>query len=118
MIGKVAWSYAERALHRNERARRNRALITGAIFATGAVGAGLAWYFRFPLIAFVRDLLGLNVSHHYGEPVPLSRKKQRAIERREAAAKRAHEPHPPAALRVEKNAKTELAVPLGQLIKH
>ena len=115
MLGKLAWNTAERALHRRERARRNAALTTSAIFATGA---GLAWYFRSPLIAFFRDLLGLNVEHHYGEPPPLSRKKQRALERREAAEKRAHEPHRPAAVRVEKNASPDLTVKLGEALKH
>lgn len=122
MLGTVAWNVLKNRIERRTQARRrSRAAYAGGILF--AAGAGVAWMFREEIADFARGVQGepyVPIANNY-EPPPPSRKKQLAIERREAAEKRAHEQaaHKPPAIRVEKNAPPDLAVPLGEvLLKH
>ena len=123
-LGTVAWKLLTRRAQSRTRARRTSQAgwAGGVLFAAGA---GVAWMFREEIAAFVRGTSAgaagtyVPIADSY-EPPPPSRKKQHAIERREAAEKRAREQaaHKPPAIRVEKNASPELAVPLADALKH
>lgn len=120
VLGTVAWKFLQTRIERRTHARRrSQAGWAGGILF--AAGAGVAWMFREELAALVRNFQQpyVPIADAY-DPPPPSRKKQHAQERREAAEKRAREQaaHRPAVVRVEKNAASDLAVPLGDALKH
>ncbi len=121
MLGTVAWNILKKRSERRTQARhRSQASWTGGLLF--AAGAGVAWMFREEIAEVARGVRSepyVPIADSY-QPPPPSRKKQHALERREAAEKRAREQtaHKPPAIRVEKNATPDLVVPLKDALKH
>ncbi len=124
VLGTVAWKLLkkkrmERRTHARHRSQASYA--GGIVFVAGMV---VAWLFRENIAGLFRDPDGselyVPIADHYGPP-PLSRKKQHALERREAAEKRVRDEatHKPiVVVRMEKNASPDLTVPLQDILKH
>ena len=121
VLGTVAWKLLKGRVERRGQARRRSqaGLAGGVLFIAGA---GVAWMYREEIAALLQPTPSQPaqpLAEKYAPPPP-SHKKQQAIERREAAEKRAREQaaHKPAVVRVEKDAPPDLAVKLGDALKH